>query len=50
LSVGVNVTLIPQFPPTGRVDGQSLVWLNGAVAAMLEIVTGWLPMFVKVAG
>ncbi len=43
-NVGVNVTVIVQFPPPGRPAPQVLVWAKSPVTWMLVIVSAALPM------
>jgi hypothetical protein len=49
LLVGANETSMVQVAPAVKLVGQLLVWLKGAVAAMLEIVTAEVPALVSVA-
>ena len=39
-----------QFAPAGKLEGQSLVWVNGPLVEIDEMLTGPVPVFAKVAG
>jgi hypothetical protein len=48
-AVGVNVTLIVQFPFADTLEPQVSVWAKSPLAAMLVIMSGALPEFVRVS-
>ena len=48
--VGVKTTLIVQLALAPRLEPQLFVWLKGPVVAMLLMLIGTVPVFVRVAG